>query len=198
MKSLLLNIFILFIIGCSQPGNDKDVYSIVANNQLHFDTISTIKLFTLKLKDNQIPDSIFKMPNLKEISIWGMPDSIKIENDKECWQINDLPAKIKTLKKLEKLEIRYNQIQNIPIELAELKYLTQLDLEGSSSLSNIENITMLNNLEVLGLNFCNITKLPDNIYLLKKLEILGLVGNNINQKERERIVKALPGCQVFF
>ena len=163
-----------------------------------FDTTVILNISFLDLSTNKIPDSIFQMQNLKELSIWGMPCDDSISCDDNCWRPQLIPTAIKNLQHLEKLEFVYSDIHSIPIELTELKNLKYLELTNNIYLTDLDNISKMDNLEVLGLNGCNISKVPGSFSKLRRLEILGLTRNNLNDEERERIIKALPDCQIFF
>ncbi|MGZ4049756.1 MAG: leucine-rich repeat domain-containing protein [Bacteroidia bacterium] len=177
--------------------------TVVQSNKT--DTTTSYFITTSELKSDSIPDSVFRMTNLKHLSIQGMDcDYVTIgdlgtsKDVTKCRMLNEIPAKIKNLKKLESLRLNVNNISKIPPELKELKNLTALDLTDNPALTNVDYVTALLNLEHLSLFGCGLTKLPADIGKLKKLKTLGLTGNNINAVELNRIKKALPGCKVIF
>ncbi len=194
---------VLLAISCASITTDKTVIQTGCDKQQNSDTTTVFYSSTAQLKNNLIPDSVFQMASLRNLSILGMDCDYRVMDDKgkditKCWMIVEIPPKIKNLKQLETLQLNVNAIRKIPIELTELKNLKSLILDDNSGLSEIENIVKLENLEILSLNGCNISKLPDNIGQLKKLKSLGLAGNNISKTEKERIKKALPNCETYF
>lgn len=201
-NSLIIETVLLAICFTSSI-SDKAVNQTIFDKNLNSDTTTVVCSFTEKLKSNHIPDSIFHFINLKYLSIQGMDCDYRVSDDKgndikKCWMIIEIPTQIKNLKQLKVLHLNVNAISKIPIELSELKKLKSLDLTDNSGLSNIDNVVKLENLQTLSLNGCGISKLPDNIGQLKKLRSLGLAGNNISSKEKERIKKVLPNCEIYY
>lgn len=94
--------------------------------------------------------------------------------------------------------MRVNSIQRLPEEINALDNLRVLDLTDNPGLSNIDPIVEVENLEELVLFGCSLTKLPEGIEKLKKLKYLGLTGNNLDKTEQDRILKALPTCEIIF
>ena len=90
------------------------------------DTISSYSNQTRIMESNIIPDSVFKITNLKSLSITGMDcDFIELDdqgNDiTKCWMIKEIPLKISTLKNLESLQLNVNAIQEIPKVIGQLE-----------------------------------------------------------------------------
>lgn len=192
VKVLLLgNMFPL--VACSQT-TAKHV--AITNN-------TTYSTSTQQLQSVKIPDSVFQMTNLRHLSIGGM-DCDYIKRDAagkvivDCWAINEIPAEIKNLKKLQTLALPLNNISKIPIELGELTELNVIDFTDNSGVSNIDNLTKLTKLEKLLLYGCNLKKLPVNIGDLRNLKFLGLTGNDLDEVEKARIKRALPNCEISF
>ena len=167
------------------------------------DTTTVYSSTTRELESNTMPDKIFRMTNLRKLSITGMDCDYGVTEDNgnditKCWAIGEIPSRVQNLKHLETLILRVNNIQHLPKEINALKNLKILDLTDNPTLSNVDNIVGLENLEELVLFGCHLTKLPDNIGRLKKLKYLGLTENNIDSQEKERIKKALPACDIRF
>jgi len=160
----------------------------------HSDTTYTVS--TQQLKSDRIPDSVFKLVELRHLSINGM--DCDYGDRTNCWVLKQIPNDIKNLKKLTSLRLTLSNITAIPMELAELNNLTLIDLTDNAALTDIYNLTKLSNLKYLYLYGCGLTKLPDNIGDLKNLKELGLVGNHIDKKEMAKIKNALPNCNIKF
>lgn len=152
---------------------------------------------TEELQSDSIPDSVYRLVNLRALSIKGM-DCDYGDSLLHCWALSVIPAKIGNLTKLESLSLPVNAISSIPPELGDLQNLKSIDLSDNASLSDIGSIVKIKGLTSLGLYGCHISRLPENIGELKNLKQLGLVGNPIGGAERERIRMALPGCRVLF
>jgi len=149
-----------------------------------------------ELKSNHIPDFVFAMHSLKHLSITGTDcDS---GGHKNCWDITEIPPKIRELKDLTTLVLNVNAIQTIPVELTDLKNLRALDLSDNPALMSVDNVEKISGLEYLMLYGCGLKKLPERIGDLKNLKELGLVGNNFDKQEQKRIKSALPKCIVKF
>jgi Leucine-rich repeat (LRR) protein len=179
---------LLISFSCSQT-QTKNTY----NSQNKETTYSTT---TQQLKSNAIPDSVFNITTLKQLTIIGM--DCDYGDNTQCWGISEIPLAIKNLKHLTTLRLNVNAISKIPIELTELRELKTLDLSDNVALSAADNVEKITSLEYLSLDGCNLIKLPDGIGNLKSLKQLGLVGNRIDQQEQTRIRKALPNCNVRF
>ncbi len=181
---------------CSASTAKVDAISLIS-----VDTIYNTS--TQQLKSDRIPDSVFQMTNLRELSISGM-DCDYVKRDTEgrvivdCWMIKEIPITIKNLKALTTLSLPLNAISRIPDEITQLTNLVSINLTDNAGLSNVDNLTRLSQLKYLGLYGCNIKRLPANIGDLKNLKELGLVGNDIDKVELARIKKALPNCKVIF
>lgn len=85
-----------------------------------------------------------------------------------------LPAEIRFLKRLKKLEMSNNQMTGIPAEIGQL--------------SELEEINYSNN---------EITGLPLEIGNLKKLRILNLSGNDFSESDMLKIKESLPDLVVI-
>lgn len=189
---LISNIFfatLFTIVACSTT--TAKLYSV---DNTHSDTTYTTS--TQQIKSDKIPDSVFRLTNLRHLSINGM--DCDYGDRANCWMIKEIPGDIKNLKNLTTLRLTLNSIATIPNELANLNNLTLLDLTDNAGLTNIDNVTKLSNLQYLYLYGCGLTKLPDKIGDLKNLKELGLVGNHFDKAEVTRIIKALPNCVIKF
>ena len=80
-----------------------------------------------------------------------------------------LPAEIRKLTELKKLDISYNKMTGLPAELGQLS-----------------------NLESLDVSYNQLTGLPYEIGNLKKLKIMNLTGNKYSVQDLEHIKKDLP------
>lgn len=149
------------------------------------DTITSLETSTANFKSNSIPDEVFKIKNLRSLSIKGMECDY---GEKEaCWEIEEIPKEIAYLTKLEQLHLTVNSIRRIPKEISALANLRILNLSDNAGLSDIDYVSSLSNLEELYLFGCNVHKMPENIEQLKNLKYLGLVGNQIDSTELYRI-----------
>ena len=148
-----------------------------------------------ELKSDHIPDSVWKMTNLRELSIMGMDCDTGSDS---CWAVSVLPPEIGNLTNLETLRLNVNAISNLPAEMSKLTKLKELVLDDNLSLQNIEAICQLPNLEHLSLFGCGLRKLPVIIRLLTRLKTIGLTGNPLTEKDIEVLHRALPDCKIIF
>ncbi|MEN9910376.1 MAG: hypothetical protein RLZZ540_3535 [Bacteroidota bacterium] len=157
-----------------------------------------------ELRNNSIPDWVFKLKKLKKLAIMGMHceyehgDYGDYDIKGDCFKIQEIPPQIATLTKLTSLSLPSNDIQAIPIELTVLKNLKSIDLSDNPGLLNVNNIEKIVSLEFLSFYGCHLTEMPANIGNLKHLKELDLEGNLINKKEQIRIKRALPNCRIRF
>lgn len=126
--------------------------------------VTQLFLYWASLKE--IPDLIYRMPNLEHLNLEGN-------------RITSVPEKLSSCKQLKKLELGTNAIHS-PESLKNLPpNLTKLDLSNNTIGEISSHITHLKNLEELHLNSCGIKRIPPQIKQLKKLKILDLYNNQI-------------------
>jgi hypothetical protein len=198
IKNLSINLLIVFLF-CFYCGQTQ------TNNKIKkdkFDTITTYHIMTPLLKCNGIPDSVFKMINLKYLSVIGEDcDVVEYDNNgnqiHKCCGLGKLSFRIGQLTNLEGLYLQLNGLDSLPQEILLCSKIKVINLTDNN-ISNIDNIVKLKNLEVLFLYGCWLTKLPGNISEMKNLRELGLTGNKLDKGEFERIKKALPNCRIVY
>ena len=187
----------LLFVSCNTTKDEKNIISSLAitNGQQH-DTVIIYSTTTRALKNSKIPDSVFRIVRLEQLTVSGM--DCDYGDNTACWMIREIPGEIRNLKYLKRLRLNLNAITTIPNELTELKYLELVDLTDNSALENIDNLTKIESLEYLYLYGCGLTKMPEKIGKLKNLKELGLAGNHISGDEKERIKRELPNCDIKF
>jgi Leucine-rich repeat (LRR) protein len=186
----LLIVFAVAVFACgADPAELQRQLPINGNTDTVYSTS------TRNLKSDQIPDSVFRLSELRHLSISGM-DCHHSGND--CWMITEIPAQLKNLENLRTLSLTLHAIQKLPGELATLKHLESLELTDNANLSDIDVIARMPSLEYLYLYGCRLQKLPPDLSGLKNLRRLGLTGNNLSDEELNRIRIALPGCEIIF
>jgi Leucine-rich repeat (LRR) protein len=224
-KMALFLVAVLFMSSCTpkktKTAETEDLDSICSieteekSNTINQDSIlkqfgvrvyldSSFVVATSKLKSNEIPNWVFNMKKLKNLTIRGMfPEYVHedygayhIKDD--CFRIYEIPSKIKNLTKLTSLSLPDNDIQSLPVELTALKNLKIIDLSGNEELDNVNNIEKIVSLEYVSLSGCHLTEIPANIGNLKHLKELDLKGSFISAKEQIRIKRALPNCKIRF
>lgn len=112
------------------------------------------------------PDGMYRLPELKTLVIWRT--------------ISALPS-LQHLRKLETLDLSYNNLQLVPEGLTELKYLKKLLLTGNR-LADAQNLAWVNlrNMETIDFSRNQIAAFPDGVQHLRQLKFLNLSGNKIN------------------
>jgi hypothetical protein len=173
-----------------------------SNSAQSSNSSATFIASTKDLKSNLIPDSVFKMTELKSLMIFGEDCDYRLydkdgKDTTKCWMIKEIPPSIGNLVNLDTLRLTLGAFAKFPDEVSKLKKLRFLDLTDTY-MANIDNLTSLNNLNQLLLFGCGLSKLPNNIEKLTNLKYIGLVGNNLDNTEINRIKKALPNCEVYF
>jgi Leucine-rich repeat (LRR) protein len=155
-----------------------------------------LSIFNNSLYDH-LPKQIFSMFNLQVFSFTGNECDIFLDDDMKCFNIGELHEDIGKLSKLQELYLVMNELKNLPESIANLSNLKVLDLSDNPGIQ-IDNVYNLKNLEHLSLNGCDIKKLSSKITKMKSLKVLGLSNNEISMKEKEKIIKLLPECEIFF
>lgn len=119
--------------------------------------------------DGAIPEVIFQLSNLRELSITGRTSDIEL-----------LPATIENLTQLEILNLPENSIAELPPEISSLANLHTLDLNHNSLMNLPDVISQIPNLRVLNINGNEISELPSEIGNLVNLQELHLNGNYLS------------------
>lgn len=199
MKAKLISAFFIFVVTfCSAQTQ-------IAKTEILDNTDTIYVTNTDLLKSDKIPDSVFKMKNLKMLFVGGRECCFGIHDDNnpnrntKCWRIRQVSPEIKNLTKLDSLFLTLSIFEKFPDEISSLKQLRYIDLTDNENLKSIDNLIPLSNLNELLLFGCtDLYKLPANIGKLKKLKRLGLTGTNIDSIELARIKKALPNCVILY
>ncbi|MBL0334000.1 MAG: leucine-rich repeat domain-containing protein [Chitinophagaceae bacterium] len=148
-----------------------------------------------EMKSGQIPDSVWQMTNLRELSVTGMDCDYGGDS---CCAVSSLPKDLGNLTNLETLSLTVNAISSIPEEISKLTKLKKLVLDDNLPLKNIEAICSLKQLEHLSLFGCGLQKLPVIIRQLTSLKFIGLTGNPLTENDIEVLHRALPNCEIVF
>lgn len=190
---------------------------IQASHSLHIEEDITPHLS--KLAKLHKLNSIFYKPSHST----PFPDIfLDFKNLESLWisncQLNKIPEKIRTLKKLKTLSIRNTPIDNISI-ITGLKAIEFLYLENNkiksipSTISNMPNLKVLDigknqisdvpkefiyldKLYMLELDHNNLSFLPAVLYEMENLSHINLIGNNIPIKEVHVLRKKYPKHRV--
>jgi Leucine-rich repeat (LRR) protein len=144
-------------------------------------------------KYKSIPLEIYDLPNLEILSFTGSDCDMR---NKDCINIDKIPAGIENLSKLKELYLVMNNIKSLTDEINDLNNLKVLDLSNNASI-NIDNLSN-ESIETLNLNECYLSSLPKFLYKMKNLKTLGLEGNNIGKSEIEELQKKLPKCKIYW
>ncbi|WP_276485610.1 leucine-rich repeat domain-containing protein [Paraflavitalea pollutisoli] len=168
------------------------------NNDPAYGSTTAYIISTKQLQSDKIPDSVFRLINLRRLTVNGGGCNAATKPNANCWMLREIPAEIASLQQLLTLELKANDLQAVPQELSYLLKLKTLDLSDNPRLTQINPITKLVNLEYLYLYGCDLQVLPADLSGLVNLKQLGLAGNRIGITEQERIKAALPGCKVTF
>jgi len=193
MKFVLKYLFILFIlISRSAVAQDEPSVQLIDDTNYIYRSISAAmqnpeKVFRLNLSKTrlkQIPEDVFKFPNLREL-------------DLSKNRIDSIPTAIAMLTNLTSLNISNNNLELLPDEIGKLSQLTYLNLNRNKIVALPATIGDLSNLEILELWDNELSGVPDEIAKLKKLKALELRGILFSEDEAARIDSLLPGVKIF-
>ena len=159
MKKILIAIssIILLGAGCSSATPNS-------NNTGNPTTVQKTekKLEMKNQKLTKVPSYIFQLSETTELDLSN--------ND----LTGALPAEVRHLKKLRKLNLSNNKFTGVPAEVGQLTELIELDISGN-----------------------NITGLPLEIGNLKKLQIFNISGNNVSKIDLDQIVSNIPNVKII-
>jgi hypothetical protein len=120
--------------------------------------LQTLEVLELTGPITRIPESVYKLSNLKEL-------------DLGTTNISEISPRIKDLEKLETLNIGYNNIKRIPREIFELRHLTDLILPDELIPFKIKDLN-LKSLKTLHVSYNILLYNKENIGKLRELEWL--------------------------
>ncbi|MCP4437745.1 MAG: leucine-rich repeat domain-containing protein [Aureispira sp.] len=99
---------------------------------------------------------------------------------------------------LKYLTLSDNRFQQLPTEIGQLQKLKTLRLNKNELIKLPDSIGELSSLRILTLSENLLENIPDTIQNLTNLRQLFLENNELPLKEKYRIKKLLPKCQIFF
>jgi Leucine-rich repeat (LRR) protein len=157
----------------------------------------------------KIERSVFDKTSLEELDVannnltGALPAEIRLLRnlrrlDASQNQMTGIPAEIGQLSRLEELDYSGNGIDTMPNEIENLNQLKYLSLSGNTYRDFPEKLLGLSRLETLDFSANRLTRLPDNIGQLRGLKRLILTGNNIEAAEIARVKSALPDTNVVY
>lgn len=171
---------------------------------------SNLKLVDLSYNDSikNIPSTINNLTKLEKIDLSGnlvsyLPNSLMNLQNLKILKLKDnkfniLPDVVFNFKNLKELDMGSNRITVIPDNVGNLTELQYLNLRVNDIVNIPHTIGNLNKLQILDLRHNDINKLPVEIAKLINLKSLDLSFNKISNKERQKIKKLLPNCDISF
>ncbi|KAG4108365.1 L domain-like protein [Neocallimastix lanati (nom. inval.)] len=177
------------------PKGLKELYidEIELSNANFEEIASLTSLEKLRITYNElksIPESIYSLENLKELSFHGqqitsISDKIKNLKNLVIFDLSDneittLPESIVKLEKLENLNLKCNKLTKIPEKIGELKNLSIFELSYNEITTLPESFGNLTNLKEIRIEGNKLTTLPESLGNLENLEILDANENKIN------------------
>ncbi len=160
------------------------------------------KTYTSLRKALAEPAQVFRL-RLYRKNLLTLPESIgTLYNLQKLYltsnELKDLPQSFTRLEKLTHLYARQNRFKKFPEILLAMPKLTYLYLSKNNLRKIPDEITQMQGLQILHLSENRLKSLPKSIAQLKNLRILYLKGNPINDQEKEKIRRWLPGRTIFF
>ncbi len=197
----------------------KEVYKLDLSGkyQVRKSTLEDAKTIFIELEDlnidirlslTELPSGVGNLTELRELDVntnllGKLPNEIgrlrKIQILSLSYnELKRIPYSIGNLTKLEQLRLDNNKLIQLPTEIRMLVNLKLLDLYNNK-LNNIPSgIGKLIQLEELDLRKNHLTHLPIEIVNLKNLHYLYLSGNLLSIREKQKIKKLLPHCEIVF
>jgi len=133
--------------------------------------------------------------NLDKMQLKEQTEFKKSEHtlDLSAQKLSSLPSYVLSESDLESLDISYNAISGaLPAEIRHLSNLKRLNMSHNKMTGVPAEIGQLSNLEYLDLSHNSLTGLPHELGNLTNLKELNISGNNYSQFDLETISEKLP------
>lgn len=202
IKTLLHIIFLIFLLGCAGHKsavtttiNLKDTQQIALDslfiNFEHPEYVTTIILDSLNLK--QLPKSIERFTNLKQLSLVGNPRLNFEQAVENCSstpiaflnlqqnELTTLPNNLSKLQSLTDINLAYNRLadeNNFKI-LGEINALNEVWLDHNNLKELPKSIGQLQQITRLYIGHNELAALPDELAVMKKLKVLHAEYNKL-------------------
>lgn len=151
-------------------------------------------------KINQIPEIVFTLKNLKNLSLRdnglqkideriGELSNLEVLNISHC-QILEIPKAITKLKKLKVLNLEFNQLKQIPDFLNEMESLEKLSVSYNKNIifpSDLSGMKSLRHFEMANCFDEAITPFPMFICQLQKLVYLNISSNTFDSLPKDLV-----------
>lgn len=167
--------------------NNSRSLRIVEDGLPQFTKLEIINLGNSKLDGSEAIINLSKLPNLKELDLFG------------CG-IDTIPHEMMNFIALQKLNLERNSkldFADLFRKLSKLTSLKYLDISDNKLKSLPKEIGLLTSIEHLVIGQNAIASLPEQFFELKNLKVLNIYGNygsRLSEKEIQKIKERLPGC----
>lgn len=147
--------------------------------------------------DGQLEPGERRAGNSQEAPTQINPGSNRL--DLSGQNLTQVPSYVFTVTNLEELIMTNNRLTGaLPAEIRQLQNLKKLDVSGNLMTGIPAEIGQLSKLEELNYANNNITGLPNELANLKNLKILNLTGSDFSRQDLEAITKNLPNLKVIY
>ncbi len=133
----------------------------------------------------RLPREMGKLKNIVSISLLGN-------------NFTSFPTILSHLITLNEISLCSNHIRSVGKEIGQLRSLRILIMNMNELTELPKEIGELTNLLYLDISTNKLTHLPEEIKYLTNLQELHINGNALDEKEKRRIRKLLPNCEITF
>ncbi len=214
MKRMLWTALTAILVGGCAPSDQfwkkPDVGEKITSLDAAAKQAATVRNLDLYLKNLQgFPPQILTLTNVERLGlrkndVGTVPDGIA-SLTKLYWldlgqtKLTELNPAIGRLSALQTAYLNDNLLTTLPASLGDLSKLTYLNADRNKLTSVPNELGRLSSLKWLRLNGNQLTALPADLTgWSQNLKRLYLKGNPIPEPEKDRLLKALPSCEIFF
>lgn len=133
----------------------------------------------------RLPKGIKRLKNIVSISLLGN-------------NFTSFPTVLSHLTTLDEISLCSNHLKKVGKEIGQLRNLRVLIMNMNELTELPKEIGELTNLLYLDVSMNHIKYLPDEIMYLTNLQELHIYRNDLDEKEKRRIKKLLPNCEITF
>ncbi|NME71895.1 leucine-rich repeat domain-containing protein [Flammeovirga aprica] len=155
--------------------------------------------FTNYYCENKLPDSVFSLPEIKELRIINNNGrDILLDGEIRNCGFKTLSTKISLLKNLNFFASFNNDFCELPLVLSKIQNLNLISFDNNSCDINLSNMSSFIQVKKMYFDESSLYNVPDDINNLTELEYLSLRNTEIDSVDLQKLYDQLPNCEINY